>query len=139
MERKDVPDLIHSLTAERSVFVNRLRLMSDYLHRLLVITAALSQAKSLYPHGGVNPNRITNSGTKRRTASTSGLANCILQESFAHTSRTTRERREREVLRCEQTKVNIVRSATQNVGILDYPHQCAQFCAHHQILPTSTE
>ncbi len=61
VERKDHPDLIHSLTAERSVFVNRLRFMSRYPHRLLVITAALSQVKSPSPHGGVNPNRITQS------------------------------------------------------------------------------
>ena len=61
VERKDLPDLIHSLTAERPVFVNRLRRMSRYPNRLLVITAALSQVKSPYPHGGVNPNRITQS------------------------------------------------------------------------------
>ncbi len=61
VERKDLSDLIHSLTAERSVFVNRLRLMSRYPHRLLVITAALSQVKSSYPHGGANPNHITQS------------------------------------------------------------------------------
>src|SRR5882672_4641407 len=61
VERKDLPDLIHSLTAERSVFVNRLRRMSRYSHRLLVITAALSQVKSPYPHGSANPNRITQS------------------------------------------------------------------------------
>ena len=58
---KDLPDLIHSLTAERSVFVNRLRRMSRYPHRLLVITAALSQVKCPYPHGGANPNRIAQS------------------------------------------------------------------------------
>ena len=61
VERKDLPDLIHSLTAERSVFVDRLRRMSRYPHRLLVITAALSQVKSPYPHGGTSPNRITQS------------------------------------------------------------------------------
>jgi ERCC4-type nuclease len=61
VERKDLPDLIHSLTAERSVFVNRLRRMSRYSHRLLVITAALSQVKSLYPRGGANPNSVTQS------------------------------------------------------------------------------
>jgi len=61
VERKDLPDLIHSLNAERSVFVNRLRLMSRYPHRLLVITAAWSQVKSPYPHGGMNPNRIAQS------------------------------------------------------------------------------
>ena len=36
VERKDLPDLIRSLTAERSVFVDRLRRMSRYPHRLLV-------------------------------------------------------------------------------------------------------
>ena len=61
VERKDLPDLIHSLTDDRSVFVNRLRRMSRYPHRLLVITAALGQVKSPYPHGDTNPNRITQS------------------------------------------------------------------------------
>jgi hypothetical protein len=61
VKRKDLPDLIRSLTADRSVFVDRLRRMSHYPHRLLVITAALSQVKSPYPHGSVNPNRITQS------------------------------------------------------------------------------
>jgi hypothetical protein len=32
--------------------------MSGYAHRLLVITTALSQVKSRYPHKGANPNRI---------------------------------------------------------------------------------
>ena len=32
-----------------------------YPHRLLAITAALSQVKSPYPHTAVNPNRITQS------------------------------------------------------------------------------
>ncbi len=61
VERKDLPDLIYSLTAERSVFVNRLRRMSRYPHRLLLITATLSQVKSPYLPGGANPNRITQS------------------------------------------------------------------------------
>jgi len=61
VERKDLPDLIHSLNAERSVFVNRLGRMSRYSHRLLVITAAVSQVKSLYPRGGANPNSVTQS------------------------------------------------------------------------------
>ena len=61
VERKDLSDLIDSLTVERSVFVNRLRLMSHCPHRLLVITASLSQVKSPYPHGSANPNRITQS------------------------------------------------------------------------------
>jgi ERCC4-type nuclease len=61
VERKDLDDLIHSFTVERSVFVCRLRRMSSYPHRLLVVTAALSQIKSPYPHSGTNPNRIVQS------------------------------------------------------------------------------
>jgi ERCC4-type nuclease len=61
VERKDLGDLVHSFTAERSVFVDRLRRMSSYPHRLLVVTAALSQIKSPYPHSGTNPNRIVQS------------------------------------------------------------------------------
>ena len=55
VERKDLPDLIRSLTADRSVFVDRLRRMSRYPNRLLVITAALSQVKSPYPPRGCEP------------------------------------------------------------------------------------
>ena len=58
VERKDLPDLVHSFTSERPAFVHRLRLMSKYPHRLLVITTALSQVKSSQPYGG-NPNRLT--------------------------------------------------------------------------------
>jgi ERCC4-type nuclease len=61
VERKDLADLVHSFTAERSVFVERLRRMSSYPHRLLVITAALSQVKSPYPHSNASPNRILQS------------------------------------------------------------------------------
>ena len=61
MERKDLSDLVHSFTAERPVFASRLRLMSAYPHRLLVITAALSTVKSSYPFSDVNPNRIMQS------------------------------------------------------------------------------
>jgi ERCC4-type nuclease len=61
VERKDLDDLIHSFTAGRSVFVDRLRRMISYPHRLLVITATLSQIKSPYPHSGTNPNRIVQS------------------------------------------------------------------------------
>ena len=61
VERKDLADLVHSLTTNRSVFVNRLRLMSRYSHKLLVITAALSEVKSPYALAGGNPNRITQS------------------------------------------------------------------------------
>ena len=60
VERKDLVDLIHSFTTERSVFVNRLRLMSRYPHRL-VITAALSEVKSPQTCLGTDPNRITQS------------------------------------------------------------------------------
>lgn len=61
VERKDLPDLIHSLTTERSVFVSRLRRMAACRHRLLVVTAALSQVKSPYAFSGVDPNRIMQS------------------------------------------------------------------------------
>ncbi len=61
VERKDLSDLIHSFTVERSTFVDRLRHLSSYPQRLLVITAALSQVKSPYSHSQVNPNKITQS------------------------------------------------------------------------------
>jgi ERCC4-type nuclease len=61
VERKELADLVRSLTSERSVFVNRLRLMSRYPHRLLVITASLSEVKSPYAWAGGSPNRITQS------------------------------------------------------------------------------
>ena len=61
VERKDLADLVHSLTTERRAFVNRLQRMSRYPQRLLVITAALSQVKSPYAHSQVSPNKITQS------------------------------------------------------------------------------
>jgi len=61
VERKDLADLVHSLTTERSVFVNRLRRMSRYPHRLLVITAAVSEVKSPQTCIGASPNRVTQS------------------------------------------------------------------------------
>jgi ERCC4-type nuclease len=61
VERKDLADLVHSLTSDRSVFISRLRRMAGYRHRLLVITAALSQVKSAYKFSAVDPNRITQS------------------------------------------------------------------------------
>lgn len=61
VERKDLSDLVHSLTTDRPVFVSRLRRMAAYPHRLLVITAALSQVKSKYPFSAVDPNRIMQS------------------------------------------------------------------------------
>lgn len=59
VERKDLSDLVHSCTVDRSVFINRLRRMVGYPYRLLVITSAMSQVKSPYPHSNVDPNRIT--------------------------------------------------------------------------------
>ena len=61
VERKDLADLVQSFTAQRTAFVERLRQMSRYPQRLLVITAALSQVKSRYPHSAANPNTITQS------------------------------------------------------------------------------
>jgi ERCC4-type nuclease len=61
VERKDLSDLVSSFSCNRSVFVKRLRRMSELPHSLLVITAPLSQVKSHYPHGRVNPNQITQS------------------------------------------------------------------------------
>jgi ERCC4-type nuclease len=61
VERKDLSDLVHSFTVERPIFASRLRLMSAYPQRLLVITAALSTVKSSYPFSDVNPNRIMQS------------------------------------------------------------------------------
>jgi ERCC4-type nuclease len=59
VERKDLSDLVQSCTADRSAFINRLRLMARYPHRLLVITSTLSQIKSPYAHANIDPNRIT--------------------------------------------------------------------------------
>jgi ERCC4-type nuclease len=61
VERKDLADLVHSLTSDRSVFISRLRRMAGYPHRPLVITAALSQVKSPYTFAAVDPNRILQS------------------------------------------------------------------------------
>jgi ERCC4-type nuclease len=61
VERKDLADLIQSFTTNRSVFVNRLRSMSERPHSLLVITASLTEVKSQYPYGSANPNHITQS------------------------------------------------------------------------------
>ena len=61
VERKDLNDLVRSFTVERPVFVERLRRMSAFPDRLLVITAAMSQVKSRYEHSPANPNQITQS------------------------------------------------------------------------------
>jgi len=58
VERKDLSDLVHSCTVARSAFIDRLRLMAEYPHRLIVITSALSQVKSPYSHSKIDPNRI---------------------------------------------------------------------------------
>ncbi len=61
VERKDLNDLVRSFTVERPVFVERLRRMSAFPDRLLVITAAMSQVKSRYERSHANPNQITQS------------------------------------------------------------------------------
>src|SRR5450755_5060099 len=61
VERKDLSDLVRSFTIGRKGFVARLRQMAEYPHRLLVVSAALSQVKSPYPHSAANPNQITQS------------------------------------------------------------------------------
>src|SRR6202046_2495073 len=58
VERKDLADLVHSFTVDRPAFINRLRFLSSLPHRLLVISAALSQVKSPYAHSNIHPNRI---------------------------------------------------------------------------------
>jgi ERCC4-type nuclease len=60
VERKELPDLVHSCTTDRCVFTKRLRRMAQCPHRLLLITSSLSQIKSPYSRGG-NPNRIPQS------------------------------------------------------------------------------
>ena len=57
VERKDLSDLVHSCTVERTTFINRLRLMAQYPHRLLMVTNTLSQVKSPLAHAKVGPNR----------------------------------------------------------------------------------
>ena len=57
VERKELSDLIHSCTVDRAAFVNRLRQMARYPHRLLVVTSALSQIKSRYAYSDFDPNR----------------------------------------------------------------------------------
>ena len=61
VERKDLSDLVCSFTENRTVFVKRLRRMSELPYSLLVITAPLSQVKSAYSYGRGDPNRVTQS------------------------------------------------------------------------------
>jgi ERCC4-type nuclease len=81
VERKDLSDLVHSFTAERAAFIERLKRMSSCPHRLLVITSSLAEIKSRYLHSSVNPNRVLQSliatlvglGVPFLTAETEGL------------------------------------------------------------------
>src|SRR6202035_3644046 len=63
IEERALPlaDLICSFTSNRSVFIKRLRRMSDCPHSLLVVTASLTEIKSEYPYRAANPNRIMQS------------------------------------------------------------------------------
>lgn len=61
VERKDLSDLVRSFHVERAVFVERLRCMSAFPDRLLVVTATMSQLKARYEHSPANPNQITQS------------------------------------------------------------------------------
>jgi ERCC4-type nuclease len=61
VERKELGDLVRSFTVERPAFIERLRRMSEVPDRLLIITAGMSQVKSLYEHSPANPNQITQS------------------------------------------------------------------------------
>jgi ERCC4-type nuclease len=58
VERKNLSDLVRSLTTDRANFVSRIKRMSAYPHKLLVITAALSSVKSTYPFSRCNPNQV---------------------------------------------------------------------------------
>jgi ERCC4-type nuclease len=58
VERKELSDLVRSCTVDRAAFVNRLRLMAGYPHRLLIVTSPLSQVKSRYAHTNFDPNRV---------------------------------------------------------------------------------
>ena len=58
LERKELADLVRSFTVERAAFVSRLKKMSTYAHKLLLITAPLSGVKSQYAFSPANPNRV---------------------------------------------------------------------------------
>ena len=58
LERKDLADLVRSFTVERAVFVSRLKKMSSYPHKLILVTAPLSSVKSQYAFSPSNPNRV---------------------------------------------------------------------------------
>jgi hypothetical protein len=74
VERKDLGDLVRSFQMERPVFVARLKRMSAYPDRLLLITAPLSQVKSRYEHSHAishrHARRASRAVTLRRHART---------------------------------------------------------------------
>lgn len=61
VERKNLSDLVQSLTQNRDVFRRRLQRMALYPDRLLVVDAPFSQVQSRYPYSGVHPNQIVQS------------------------------------------------------------------------------
>jgi len=60
VERKALPELVHSLTLERPIFINRLKRICNYPHRLLVITATLSQVRQAIPTAPPIPTTSSN-------------------------------------------------------------------------------
>jgi ERCC4-type nuclease len=61
VERKNLPDLVQSLTTDRRVFIERLRRMKELPDCLLLVDAPFGQVKSRYEFSGANPNQITQS------------------------------------------------------------------------------
>ena len=61
VERKSLPDLVHSLTVDRAVFIKRLLLMREMPDALLLVDAPFSQVKATYEFSQANPNQITQS------------------------------------------------------------------------------
>ena len=89
VERKELADLVHSLTTERSVFVNRLRLMSLYPHRLLVDHGILErseislhlcrrQSQPYHPVAYCRTRRTAGSFLMQRNPRTRGRTCCVL-------------------------------------------------------------
>jgi ERCC4-type nuclease len=61
VERKNLSDLVHSLTADRQVFIQRMRRMKELPDALLLVDSPFGQVKAHYTFSGVNPNQITQS------------------------------------------------------------------------------
>lgn len=61
VERKSLADLVHSLTADRDLFRERLRRMREMPDCLLLVDSPLSQVKAKYEFSPANPNQITQS------------------------------------------------------------------------------